>query len=243
MSYLIREFLFKVSIKYDIDYKELEKMLEMNVDEICEINSNYPQEFIEFCVKNNINPPKITSGNGKALSAMLYNPFKYWTRTSCDEFVKKFNIQTKDSIQLFNKHSQWGIKTNSGIEKGKLYIIYPYCLSSKYKIRKNFNFEGSIEEKNTEIEKIKSTIQNDYINVSNEKWQLGHKNPDLTNDTKNNLILQPPIQGKYRDDYLFFDTITKMPLPNKLKTLIESKEIVLTKEQINSYLELFTNLK
>jgi hypothetical protein len=32
------------------------------------------------------------------------------------------------SIQLFNKHNQWGIQTNSGIERGKLYIVYPYCI-------------------------------------------------------------------------------------------------------------------
>ena len=225
------------------DIIEIKQYKEVNIDEISEIYLKYPEEFINFCTINDLNPPKITSGNGKALSAMLYNPFKFWTRTSCDNFVKKFNIETKDSIQLFNKHSQWGIKTNSGIEKGKLYIIYPYCLSNKYKIRKNFKFNGTKEEKNIEIEKIKNTIKNDYIDVSNEKWQLGHKNPELSNNTNNNLILQPPIQGKYRDDYLFFDSLTKMPLPIKLKKLIETKEIELTKEQINTYLELFESLR
>lgn len=90
---------------------------------------------------------------------MLYNPYKYWDRDACDEFVKKFNIDTADSIQLFNKHSQWGISTNSGIEKGKLYIIYPYSLSNKHKMRKNFKYNGNENDKNIEIEKIKSTIK------------------------------------------------------------------------------------
>ena len=77
--------------------------------------------------------------------------------------MKKFNIETKDSIQLFNKHNQWGIQTNSGKERGRLYIIYPYALSNKDKMRKDFKFDGTIEEKYVEIDKIKSTIKDDYL--------------------------------------------------------------------------------
>lgn len=207
----------------------------ISIDSIKEIEKKYPDEFIKFCELNKLKPPTNNSGNGKALTVMLYNPYKYWDRESCDEFVKKFNIETVDSIQLFNKHSQWGISTNSGIEKGKLYIIYPYSLSNKHKMRKNFKYKGNKNDKNIEIEKIKSTIKNDYIDIPNEKWQLGHKNPGSNDNTNNNLILQPPIQSKYRDDYLFFDTLTKMPLPDKLDKLLKSKEIELTKEQIQNY--------
>jgi hypothetical protein len=56
-----------------------------------------------------------------------------------------------------------------------------------------------------EINKIKSTIKADYIDVSNDLWQLGHKNPDSTDNSNKNLVLQPPIQGKYRDNYIFID--------------------------------------
>ena len=217
-------------------------MKEVNVDEILKLYSNYPDEFVNFCKENNLKPPKITSCNGKALSLMLYNPNKYWTRESCDKIIKKFNILTADSIQCFNKHSQWGIKTNSGIEKGKLYIVYPYELSNKHNIRKDFKFDGTTEEKNIEIEKIKSTIKHDYIDIPCEKWQLGHKNPELSN-INDNLILPPPIQSKYRDDYLFIDTLTKMPLPSKLQKMINAKKIIFTEKQISEYLELFTNLK
>lgn len=258
MENKIKKFLWKISRKYNIEYKELKNLsktyinlsmidpkdyLEVNLNDINELYSKYPDNFLIFCSTNNLNPPKINTGTGKALSAMLYNPFKYWTRTSCDIFVKKFGIDTKDSIQLFNKHSQWGIKTNSGTEKGKLYIVYPYCLSNKYNIRKDFKYEGSIEQKNTEINKIKSTILTDYIDVPNDKWQLGHKNPGASNLSNNNLVLQPPIQGKYRDNYIFIDTLTKIPLASKLEKMINSKEIVFTEEQINNYLKLFTNLK
>jgi hypothetical protein len=258
MEQKIKKFLCKVARKYNIKYKELEKLSkiyinlnmiepkkysEVNIEDITVIHSNYPDNFINFCKTHDLNAPKINSGRGKALAAMLYNPFKYWTRISCDKFVKKFGIDTKDSIQLFNKHSQWGIKTNSGTEKGKLYIVYPYCLSNKYNIRKDFKYDGSIEQKNIEIDKIKSTIITDYIDIPNEKWQLGHKNPGISNISNNNLVLQPPIQSKYRDEYIFFDTLTKMPLPSKLEKMINSKEITFTEEQINNYLELFTKLK
>jgi hypothetical protein len=212
-------------------------MKKADVEKIIEIK-DYPEEFNKFCHEHELKPPKISSGNGKALSAMLQFPDMYWDRDNCDEFVKKFNIETKDSIQLFNKHEQWGIKTSD--ERGKNYIIYPYAITNKHKMRKNFKFDGTEEEKNIEIEKIKSTIKHDYIDVPNDKWQLGHKNPGSIDNTGFNLVLQPPIQAKYRDEYLFFDTLTKMPLPEKLKKMLENNEVTLTAEQIKDYLDLFT---
>ena len=126
----------------------------------------YPIEFESFCLENDLKPPKIQSGNGKALSAMLQFPNKYWDRKACDAFVKKYEIPTKDSIQLFNKHSQWGIKTNSDEHvKGKLYIVQPFSQSNKHKMRKSFKFDGTQQEKESEIAKIKSTIQEDYIHI------------------------------------------------------------------------------
>ena len=110
-------------------------------------------------------------------------------------------------------------------------------------MRKNFKFDGTEDEKNTEINKIKSTINADYIDVPNEQWQLGHKNPGSTNNTSTKLVLQPPIQGKYRDDYIFIDTLTKIPVPSKLKRMIDLKEIELTDEQIDEYIALFTAVK
>jgi len=56
-----------------------------------------------------------------------------------------------------------GIQTNSGKERGRLYIIYPYALLNKDKMRKDFKFDGTIEEKYVEIDKIKSTIKDDYL--------------------------------------------------------------------------------
>ena len=214
----------------------------IKVSEINEIPTEYPIELQKFCTENELKPPNITTGNGKALSVMLRNKTCYWNRQTCDEFVKKFDIPTRDSIQLFNKHSQWGIQTNSGIERGKLYIVYPYGLSNKSKMRKNFKFDGTDEEKNTEIEKIKKTIKTDYVDVPNTDWQLGHKNPGTTDNTSNNLVLQPPIQGKYRDNYIFIDTLTKFPVPKKLENMVDKKEVEFTYEQILQYKELFCKL-
>jgi hypothetical protein len=225
----------KCSNKYD-KYKLI------NVDKIKELPNEYPSEFKDFCSNNKLKPPNINTGTGKALSVMLEYKYYYWNRETCDKFVEKFDINTKDSIQLFNKHNQWGIKTNSGIETGKLYIVYPYNLSNKYKMRKNFKFNGTIKEKNLEIFKIKSTIKNDYVEVPNYLWQLGHRNPGSTDNSINNLILQPPIQAKYRDNYIFIDTLTKFPLPNKLEMMIKKKEIQITPEQIVSYKKMFDKL-
>lgn len=214
----------------------------VNINSIENLPSSYPEEFIQFCIDNNLRPPDINSSRGKALSVMLKYKNCFWNRDTCDEFVEKFNIKTRDSIQLFNKHNQWGIRTNSGTERGKIYIVYPYLLSNKHKMRKNFKFDGTEEEKNEEINKIKSTIAHDYINVPNELWQLGHKNPESTDNSTHNLVLQPPIQGKYRDNFIFIDTLTKFPTPKKLETMIQNNEIQFTPEQIMSYKAIFDNL-
>ena len=205
------------------------KITKINVDEI-DVIPEYPEEFVEFAKTHNLAPPRFNSKNGKALSAMLNNPYKYWNRESADQFVKKFEIETKDSIQLFNKHEQWGIKTSS--ERGKNYILYPYSLSNKHKMRKDFKFDGSDAEKNDEIDKIKSTIKHDYVDVPNESWQLGHKNPESDDNKSSNLVLQPPIQAKYRDKYIFLDTLTKIPTPKTIIQLYTSGDCPYTTEQL-----------
>lgn len=214
----------------------------IDIDTVTELPSDYPEEFKQFCQENGLKPPLLSSANGKALSAMVTYRGSSWNRDACDKFVEKFGIVTKDSIQIFNKHSQWGIKTNSGTERGKLYIVYPYALSNKHQMRKNFKFDGTYEQKNAEIEKIKSTIKEDYVDCPNHLWQLGHKNPGSFDSTSTNLVLQPPIQGKYRDNYIFIDTLTKFPTPNKLRDMLEKKEVEFTAEQIAAYKAIFDSL-
>ena len=242
----------KVKPIFEVEEEEEENIIDpkdykvINIDHVINIPTEYPAEFKQFCELNELKPPNITSNCGKALAAMLVHPCNYWNRETCDAFVGKFGIDTGDSIQMFNKHSQWGIKTNSEnseTKKGRLYIIYPYELSNKHKMRKNFEYDGTEAQKNIEINNIKSTIKTDYIDVPNDKWQLGHKNPGSTNNTSTNLVLQPPIQAKYRDNYIFIDTLTKIPVPSKLKRMVDQKEIELTDDQIDEYIVLFTALK
>ena len=192
--------------------------------------STYPESFINFASEHNLTYPKINSGNGKALAAMLHTPTAYWTREDCDSFVKKFDISTRDSIQLFNKHEQRGLKCSE--ERGKNYVLVPYQLSNKHKMRKNFKFDGTDEQKNTEIDKIKQTIAADYVSVDNSLWQLGHKNPDSTDNAMTNLVLQPPIQAKYRDKYIFLDTLTKIPTPKTFREMNDANQLPYTKEQL-----------
>lgn len=110
-------------------------------------------------------------------------------------------------------------------------------------MRKNFKFDGTEEQKNEEIDKIKSTINNDYLEVPNHLWQLGHKNPGSDDNSTCNLVLQPPIQGKYRDNYIFIDTLTKFPTPIKLDYMIKNKEIDFTQKQIKAYQTIFETLR
>lgn len=198
----------------------------LNVEDL----TKYPESFIEFCDANNLKYPKLNTGSGQALCAMLLTPGQHWTRKECNEFFKKNNIDTTDSIQLFNKHEQWGIKTSR--ERGKYYIVEPYTLSNKHKMRKNFTYDGTDEQKNTEIDKIKSTIKSDYVDIDNSEWQLGHKNPNSTDNDMSNLVLQPPIQAKYRDKYIFLDTLTKIPTPKTFQEMNDANQLPYTKEQL-----------
>ena len=203
--------------------------------------STFPQDFREFAEKNGLSKAlKTTSSNGKALAALVNTREYYWTPPDCEEFCKKFNIKSRDSIQLFNKKPQDGFEMIG--KRGRYAIKYPYEVSNKKAMRLNFVYDGSEQQKNEEINNIKQHIKSNYIDISNNEWQLGHKNPDTTDSTNKNLVLQPPIQAKYRDDYIFIDTLTKIPTPKKLKKLIDQGESPYTKEQLRYLRDILINL-
>ena len=213
----------------------------IKVKDIKFIPDRYPEEFFNWAKSNNIKILKINSARGKALSLFLHYPNHYFTREECNLVCEKFKIKTNDTIQLFNKFEQNGIKMLN--ERGKYNIPLPYKTTNKYKMRKNFKFNGSNQQKNTQINNIKSHLLENYINIPNHKWQLGHKNPDTTNNTSNNLVLQPPIQAKYRDDYIFIDTFTKIPTPKKLIKLIKNKQSPYSDKQLKQLSNFLNNLK
>ena len=206
----------------------------INVAEITEdMIASLPADFIAFAKSNNCYLPKKENSRGgfEALAAMVNNPYKFFDgRDDTNAFCEKFNIKTKDSIQLFNKKAQAGFKMSG--KRAKYYIIRPYKVSNKKAMRENFKFDGTEAAKNEEINKWKAHIQENYLDESNDKWQLGHKNPETTDNTSANLILQPPIQAKYRDRYIFIDPLTKMPTPSELFKLIKNGKSPFTNAQL-----------
>lgn len=57
-----------------------------------------------------------------------------------------------------------------------------------------------------------------------------------------NLVLQPPIQAKYRDKYIFLDTLTKIPTPKTFKEMNEANQLPYTKEQLKNLREYLNSL-
>lgn len=149
---------------------------------------------------------------------LLHNENKYVIREDLDIFFKNIEIKSRDPIQAINKTEQWGLKR--GPEKGKYWIPYPYNSGVKHLMRKDFN--KNIENKSTiydQVRIIKDDIKRDYLDIPEELSQFGHKNPNIEDNTLQNLVLQPPVQAKYRDKYIFIDTLTRIPT---VKTLIEN---------------------
>ena len=194
-----------------------------------QLPTEFDQTTREFIEKHQLTPPAATTGNGKAFIAMCQFPNRYFDRETASQFCQRYGIPTKDSIQLFNKHSQWGPMMSQ--ERGKYYIQFPLTLSPKVQMRAGFKWDGTEEQKTQAIETIKADIKTDYVDIPNEQWQLGHKNPEGDN-TSNNLVLQPPIQAKYRDNYIFIDTLTKIPTPETLARLIQDGRNPYTPKQM-----------
>ena len=201
---------------------------------------SYPDSLIEFSRTNDIKLPGLDTGNGKALAAMTHHPNLYWITDDCNNFCKKFNIKSTNPLQFFNKKAQIGLKSCE--TRGRNYVLYPYQLSKKKAMRAGFVWNGTEEQKNIEIENIKAHIQGNYCDVPNKDWQLGHKNPDSGDNSSSNLVLQPPIQAKYRDNYVFLNTLTKMPTPKKFEKLYNAGKSPYTKEQLIQFRDIFNSL-
>ena len=212
----------------------------INIENVHSIPSKFSDEFMVFCKQNDIQPPNIGSNKGKMLACMLEHMNHYWDRYTCNAWVNKFQIQTRDSIQIANKFEQDGIKMIN--MRGKYCVQYPFEKTIKPEMRKGFKFDGNEEEKNRQINIIKKNIESDYVEVANSEWQLGHRNPGIPDSSQCNLVLQPPIQAKYRDNFIFIDTLTKIPVPHKLQSMLNKKEIQFSQYQIKSYIMLFNSL-
>jgi hypothetical protein len=210
----------------DMDKKEINlkhktklqsKLIKISINKIEKPYEDYPKEFYDWCKINNITKfPNIKknklSAGAQGLALLLHNKNQYVKRDDLNEFFNKLEIDTRDSIQSVNKTEQWGLKR--GESSKKYWIPHPYQLGIKHLLRTKIE---DYADKDSLVNAIKLNIKNDYLDIPNDKWQLGHKNPDEPNtDDKENIVLQPPIQQKYRDKYIFIDSMTKIPTPKYL---------------------------
>ena len=206
----------------------------INIDNIKKIHLCYSDEMKKFTEDNGIKLPGIKSMKCMAYSVMSHFPDNYFDRDTCTSLYKKFEMPTRDSIQHFNKIEQDGFVKDLG--KGKYCIKYPYEVSNKWKMRGGFEYNGSEESKNKIINQIKKDIQQDYIDIPNNLWQEGHKHPDNgDNDFNRNGVFQPPIQAKYKDRYIFFDTLTKTPTVKQHIRLLEKGKSPYTDEELKTW--------
>jgi hypothetical protein len=193
------------------------EIVDIEID-IPSLPQKYQQSLMDFMGEHKIKPPGLDTLRGIALRAMMccQENGKWFDRASCKALFERYGKNTDDAIQPFNKLDQLGISQIKNKKKGVYRIKFPLELSPKLKMRRGFKTD---ECKHKEIERIKQIIRTDYVDEPNSKWQLGHKHPLSGDNSCTNMVLQPPIQAKYRDEYIFIDTLTKIPTVQKLQQM------------------------
>jgi hypothetical protein len=164
---------------------------------------SYSDVFMEFCNKFNIKMPKINSLRGQSIAMLtnVNNLNKGINRETLEVYFKSINYKSSDAIQTINKSDQWGLHWEK--KDGYYYIPFPFqYVSLHVNKRKISKIGGNKDEK---INNIKDFIKINYIDVPNELWQAGHKDPNKEDSDEDNLVYQPPIQGKYRDRFKYDD--------------------------------------
>lgn len=188
----------------------------------------YSTEFIEFCKENKIKIPKIKSRKGQAIALLTKkeNLNKYIDRENLTKFFNNQNMKSSDPIQCINKTDQWGLVGKT--EEKKYYTIpYPFQYTDLHIKKRKFNKISG--DKDEMIDNTKKYLMENYIDIANDKWQKGHKNPDIDDNSEENLVYQPPIQGKFRNRFKF-DSIGLLKIPTSSE-LIENFDIYYTIEE------------
>lgn len=207
----------------------------------------YPEELVAFAERTGLRLPRQTTVGGQAL-AFLAQPEnrggnRFITSVETVEFFKNLGLETRDSIQPFNKVC--GCKLKLVDAKPGLYSLeYPFVLklndiNKRVDVDKNVLENGSKDEQIAEVKRYwiqkmskqerECKILLDYLrvkwssdvhellteklaeikwvythilNVSADRWQIGHLDASKGNEPEN-LYYQPPIQARYRDNYIF----------------------------------------
>lgn len=179
--------------------------------------AEYSVDFKDFCDSNGITLPNINSIKGQVIALLTHeeNRNLYIDRPRLDSFLKRAGFASRDSIQAINKTDQWGLVHVT--EDRKYYKIpYPFQFTDLHLKKRNLaKIGGGRDEK---INFIKEYISVNYTDIKNDDWQIGHKDPNSTDSSEENLIYQPPIQGRYRDRFKFDDIgLTKWPTTRELE--------------------------
>lgn len=182
----------------------------------------------EFIQKNNIKPiNKYKNGNftiryvvlSKMTNDDVIKSGAWFSRKALDEELEKYGLVSRDCIQSINKTEQWGLGNPESRRVGRdieYRFTYPFKFVDVH-IKKR-KIDGSVSlNRDEEINLIKEILNKYYIGVPNEKWELGHRNPEIEDSSPSNLVWQPPIQGKTRDRYIFDSLgLMKYPTPKEI---------------------------
>ena len=208
---------------------------------------SYPQELLTFAESNHINLPGVKTIGGQAL-AFLAQPEnrggnRFITPSETVEFFRDLGLETRDSIQPFNKVCSGKLKLVDA--KSGLYSLeYPFALkwndiSKRISVNKHVLENGSKKEQVAEVKRYwiqkmtrkeqECRILLDYLrikwsknaydylieklseikwahlhilSVPIDRWQIGHLDASKGNEPEN-LFYQPPIQARFRDNYIF----------------------------------------
>ena len=169
----------------------------------------YPSDVLDFMTRNNQRLPALTSLVGQAYALMSQPEVRgkfYIERDDASVFFKSIGLETADSIQPFNK-SNVALK-KMDIKKGQYCLEYPYVLNTiDIDKRKGCTMN---ENRDDYINKVKKWWNDNLVNVSNDKWQLGHLDPTIPIGSSTNLAYQPPLQAKYRNRFKWDGLFHKM---------------------------------
>lgn len=206
------------------------KLSLIDIDKYKNKFNTYPLDLVIFAKEKNLILPRLSTMRGQALALMSQPEIrgkKYLERNETVEFFKNIGMDTKDSIQQFNKAT--GLKRIK--MRGKYCLQYPFEYdSTDIDKRRGIFIKGN---KNSHINAIKNWWKQNLIDVPNEEWQIGHLDPTIKDGSEINLAYQPPIQARYRNRFKFDGFFVKMwptaselvPKMNKFYTNEEQKII------------------
>lgn len=180
----------------------------------------YNDEFLSFCNSNGVKIPNINSLRGQIVALMTSpeNRNKFINRESLNKFIKSIGLSSKDVIQAVNKTDQWGLKSET-VSRQYYMIPFPFIYIDIHIKKRTL---PKLTNRNDKINFQKEFMIHNYINVPNDKWEVGHMDPNNPNVCEENLVYQPPIQSKYRDRFKFDNIgLLRYPTPQELSNNID----------------------